>query len=184
MILGPIPPPRNFAKIHARGGRGLQPEQPKDSIPPWGHSGTRRRGRRLCRSRAGAAKRRWCASAGWTRAGFCRDGGERALCRAARRALSAREAGAFLPGGGPPTGRGRGLAAWGPQRPRVGRDGAGQACWPGGGARAVYGGFPGRTRGRRGLGRRYTADGPGIAGGGGPIAGARRAAAQDGRKTL
>ena len=42
---------------------------------------------------------------------------------------------------------------------------------PGGGARAVYGGFPGRTRGGRGLGRRYTAGGPGIAGGGGPIAG-------------
>ena len=124
LIFGAIPPPRNFAKIRTRGGRGLQPEQPKDSIPPWGHSGTRRRGRRLCRSRAGAAKRRWCASAGRTRAGFCRDGGERALCRAARQALSAREAGAFLPGGGPPTGRGRGLAAWGPQRPRVGRDGA------------------------------------------------------------
>lgn len=51
-------------------------------------------------------------------------------------------------------------------------------------ARAVYGGFPGRTRGRRKPGRRYTAGGPGIAGGGGPIAGARRAAAQDGRKTL
>ena len=122
-----IPPPWNSAKIHARGGRGLQPEQPKDSIPPWGHSGTRRRGRRLCRSRAGEAKRRWCASAGRTRAGFCRDGGERALCRAAQRALSALEAGAFLPGGGPPTGRGRGLAAWGPQRPRVGRGGAGRA---------------------------------------------------------
>lgn len=70
MIFGAIPPPRNFAKIHARGGRGLQPEQPKDSIPPWGHSGTRRRGRRLCRSRAGAAKRRRCASAGRTRAVF------------------------------------------------------------------------------------------------------------------
>lgn len=148
MIFGAIPPPRNFAKIRTRGGRGLQPEQPKDSIPPWGHSGTRRRGRRLCRSRAGAAKRRWCASAGRTRAGFCRDGGERALCRAAQRALSALEAGAFLPGGGPPTGRGRGLAAWGPQRPRVGRGGAGRAR-AGRRARAVYGGFPGRTRERR-----------------------------------
>ena len=42
-VLGLIPPPLNFAKTHARGGRGLQPEQPKDSIPPWGHSGTRRR---------------------------------------------------------------------------------------------------------------------------------------------
>ena len=36
MIFGAIPPPRNFAKIHARGGRGLQPEQPKDSIPLGG----------------------------------------------------------------------------------------------------------------------------------------------------
>ncbi len=37
------------------------------------------------------------------------------------------EAGAFPPGGGPPTGHGRGLAVWAPQRPRVGRDGAGRA---------------------------------------------------------
>ena len=42
MIFGAIPPPRNFAKIHARGGRGLLPVQPKDSIPPWGHTGARR----------------------------------------------------------------------------------------------------------------------------------------------
>ena len=42
MIFGVIPPPRNFAKIHARGGRGLLPVQPKDSIPPWGHTGARR----------------------------------------------------------------------------------------------------------------------------------------------
>lgn len=99
-------------------------------------------------------------------AGFCRDGGERALCRAARQALSALEAGAFLPGGGPPTGRGRGLAAWGPQRPRVGRDGAVRARAGrrgAGGIRrlsgadagrarpgaAVYGGRAGYSRGRR-----------------------------------
>lgn len=42
MIFGAIPPPRNFAKIRTRGGRGLLPVQPKDSIPPWGHTGTRR----------------------------------------------------------------------------------------------------------------------------------------------
>ena len=39
---GNTPTPRNFAKIRMRGGRGLQPVQPKDSIPPWGHAGTRR----------------------------------------------------------------------------------------------------------------------------------------------
>ena len=33
MIFGVIPPPRNFAKIRSRGGRGLLPVQPKDSIP-------------------------------------------------------------------------------------------------------------------------------------------------------
>ena len=77
-----------------------------------------------------------------------------------------------------------GLGRVGPTKAacRARRRGAGTLS--GGGARAVYGGFPGRIRGRRGLGRRYTAGGPGIAGGGGPIAGARRAAAQDGRKTL
>lgn len=42
MIFGAIPPPRNFAKIRTRGGRGLLPVQPKDSIPPWGHTGARR----------------------------------------------------------------------------------------------------------------------------------------------
>lgn len=76
MIFGAIPPPRNFAKIRTRGGRGLQPVQPKDSIPPWGHtrarrarrgrfapesSGRRRTGggvpRRARRSKAGAATR-------------------------------------------------------------------------------------------------------------------------------
>lgn len=36
MIFWAIPPPRNFAKIRTRGGRGLLPVQPKDSIPPWG----------------------------------------------------------------------------------------------------------------------------------------------------
>ena len=42
LIFGAIPPPRNFAKIRTRGGRGLLPVQPKDSIPPWGHTGARR----------------------------------------------------------------------------------------------------------------------------------------------
>lgn len=57
MIFGVIPPPRNFAKIHARGGRGLQPVQPKDSIPPWGHTGAQRarRGRFAPESAGGGA---------------------------------------------------------------------------------------------------------------------------------
>ena len=120
-----------------------------------------------------AAYWRRCASAGAARAGFCRDGGERALCRAARRALSAREAGAFLPGGGPPTGRGRGLAAWGPQRPRVGRDGAWRARF----RAAGRGRYTAAFRGGRGEGAGRAALYGGRAGyirGGGPIAGARR----------
>lgn len=122
-----IPPPRNFAKIRTRGGRGLQPEQPKDSIPPWGHSGTRRRGAATVPESGGHGEKAAVCLGGPDAGGFRRDGAGKALCRAARRALSAREAGAFLPGGGPPTGRGRALATWGPQRPRVGRDGAGRA---------------------------------------------------------
>lgn len=57
MIFGAIPPPRNFAKIHARGGRGLLPVQPKDSIPPWGtHRNAAGAARRLCRSQAGGLR--------------------------------------------------------------------------------------------------------------------------------
>ena len=155
-VLGLIPPPLNFAKIHARGGRGLQPEQPKDSIPPWGHSGTQRRGAATVPESGGHGEKAAVCLGGPDRAGFCRDGGERALCRAAQRALSALEAGAFLPGGGPPTGRGRGLAAWGPQRPRVGRDGAGRArCRAAGRARcraAGRGRYTAAFRGGRGEG--------------------------------
>ena len=33
-VLGQIPPPLNFAKIHARGARGLQRIAPRDLIPP------------------------------------------------------------------------------------------------------------------------------------------------------
>lgn len=173
MIFGAIPPPRNFAKIRTRGGRGLQPEQPKDSIPPWGHSGTRRRGRRLCRSRAGAAKRRWCASAGRTRAGF--SSGRRAAggCAGRHGGRFRRGSRGFSPGGGPPTGRGRGLAAWGPQRPRVGRDGAGRARF----RAAGRGRYTAAFRGGRGEGAGRAALYGGRAGyirGGGPIAGARR----------
>ena len=182
MIFGAIPPPRNFAKIRTRGGRGLQPEQPKDSIPPWGHSGTRRHGRRLCQSRAGAAERQRCAAAGRTRAGF--SPGRRAAGAVPGGTAGAfgAEAGAFSPGGGPPTGRGRGLAAWGPQRPRVGRDGAGRARF----RAAGRGRYTAAFRGGRGEGAGRAAVYGGRAGyrrgGGGPIAGARRAARRTGKK--
>ncbi len=148
MIFGAIPPPRNFAKIRTRGGRGLQPEQPKDSIPPWGHSGTRRRGRRLCRSRAGAAKRRWCASAGRTRGAFAGTAGNGHYAgrhggrfRRGKPGRSCRAAGRQRGAGG----------AWprGAHKGRVSGATARGGHVPGGGARAVYGGFPGRTRGRR-----------------------------------
>ena len=54
MIFGAIPPPRNFAKIRTRGGRGLLPVQPTDSIPPRGpHRNAAGAARRLCQSQAG-----------------------------------------------------------------------------------------------------------------------------------
>lgn len=149
MIFGAIPPPRNFAKIRTRGGRGLQPEQPKDSIPPLGAQ------------RNAAARGGGCAGAGRARregGGVPRRAGRGRAFAGRSGGLSGAEAGAFSPGDGPPTGRGRDLAAWGPQRPRVGRDGAGRARF--------------RAAGRG----RYTAGGPGIAGGGGLIAG------RDGRR--
>ena len=73
MFFGAIPPPRNFAKIHARGSRGLLPIQPKDSIPPWGHTGTRRarRGRFAGLSGADAEKARRAAGAGLQGRGGC-----------------------------------------------------------------------------------------------------------------
>ena len=165
MIFGAIPPPRNFAKIRTRGGRGLQPEQPKDSIPPWGHSGTRRRGAAAVPEPGGR-------------------GGKAAMCpgRPDEGGLSPGRRGAgAVPGGaagvfgagsrGVPSGRRAangaraGLGRVGPTKAacRARRRGAGTL--PGGGTRAVYGGFPGRTRGKRGPGRRYTAGVPGIAGG-------------------
>ena len=90
-------------------------------------------------------------------------------------ASGARRAGAFLPGCGRKPGAGRlarvrrTKAAWWARR-------RGAGTLPGGGARAVYGGFPGRTRGRRVPGRRYTAGGTGITGAAGflPGRGGRR----------
>lgn len=158
MIFGAIPPPRNFAKIRTRGGRGLQPEQPKDSIPLGGTAERGGAGRRLCRSRVGAAERRRCAAAGRTRAGFSSG-------RRAAGGCAGRHGGRFR--------RGRGLAAWGPQRPRVGRDGAGRARF----RAAGRGRYTAAFRGGRGEGAGRAALYGGRAGyirGGGPIAWARR----------
>ena len=107
--------------------------------------------RRLCRSRAGAAKRRRCASASRTRAVFA--GAARARRSAGRRGGRFRGAGSrCLPSGRREAGRGR---DW-PREAHKGRV-AGTAARGGhvAGRRGAGGfrGFPGRTRGRRG-GRR------------------------------
>ena len=171
LIFGAIPPPRNFAKIHARGGRGLQPEQPKDSIPPLGAQ------------RNAAARGGGCAGAG-------RRGGKAAVCLgepdAGGLSPGRRGAGA-MPGGaadvfgvesrGVPSGwraangARAGLGRVSPTKAACRARQRGAGTFPGGGARAVYGGFPGRTRGRCGSGRRYTTGGPGIAGAAGLLPG-------------
>ena len=84
MIFWAIPPPRNFAKIHARGGRGLQLEQPKDSIPPWG---THRNAAGAARAFAGAAQARRCV---WRRDGCFRGAESRSLPSGRRAANGAR----------------------------------------------------------------------------------------------
>ena len=151
MIFGAIPLPQNFAKIRTRGGRGLLPVQPKDSIPPWGHTGARRArrgrfapessGRR--RTGGGVPRRaqRERFSLGWR--------GQGAVPGGAAGASGTRGAGAFLPGGGGKPGTGglgrvrRTKTAWRARRARGGHV-AGR-CGTGG-----FRGFPGRTRGRRG----------------------------------
>ena len=40
--MGPYPHPGILRKFAREGGRGLLPVQPKDLIPPWGHTGARR----------------------------------------------------------------------------------------------------------------------------------------------
>ena len=157
MIFGAIPPPRNFAKIRTRGGRGLQPEQPKDSIPPWGHSGTRRRGAAAVLEPGGRGGKAAVCLGGLDMGGAFAGTAGSGRC-------TGRSGGRFR--GGKPgrsyqaAGRKRGTGGLGRVRPTKA---ACRARWreagtfPGGGARAVHGGFPGRTRGRRGPGRRYTA---------------------------
>ena len=144
--------------------------------------------------RSAAARGGGCAGAGWAR---WKDGGVpwragrgRAFAGAARGGRCAgRNGGRFRRGSRGLSARRRaangaraGLGRVGPTKAACWARRRGAGTFPGDGARAVYGGFPGRTRGRRGPGRRYTAGGPGIAGGGGPIAGARQAACGTGEK--
>ena len=188
MIFGAIPPPRNFAKIRTRGGRGLQPEQPKDSIPPWGHSGTRRRGAAAVPEPGGRGGKtavcRGGSDAGGLFVGAARGG---RLCRAVRRAFSARKPGAFRQAAGRQRGAGE---AWprGAHKGRVSgataRGGHVSGQRGAGGIRRLSGADAEKAR----AGRRYTAGGPGIAGAAGLLPGRRAycrgAAAQDGQKTL
>mgnify|MGYP004475739521 CR=1 FL=1 len=180
MIFGAIPPPRNFAKIRTRGGRGLLAEQPKDSIPPWGHSGTRRRGAAAVPEPGGRGGKTAVCRGGSDAGGFRRGGVRRALCQAARRAFSARKPGPFRQAAGRQRGAGE---AWprGAHKGRVsgatargghvsGQRGAGgirrlsgadaEKARPGA---AVYGGRAGYSRGRRAYCRGAAGGGPGRA---------------------
>ena len=111
IVLGLIPPPLNFAKIHARGGRGLQPEQPKDSIPPLGAQ-QNAAARAAAVPEPGGRGEKAVMCLGGPDAGGLLPGrrGTGAMPGGTAGAFGA-EAGGFSPGGGPPTGRGRGLAA-------------------------------------------------------------------------
>ena len=155
-----IPPPRNFAKIHARGGRGLQRSQPKDLSPPWGHSRTRQRGAAAVPEPDGRSAKA-AVSLGWPGAGRAFAGAYCAGRRGRRGGGRFRggEAGAFFPVGKKP---GRG-GAW-PRGAHKGRT-LGAAARGGHGYRAAgRGRYTAAFRGGRGEGRRYTAGGARIAG--------------------
>ena len=154
-FFGAIPPPRNFAKIRTRGGRGLLPVQPKDSIPPWGHTGARRARRGRFAPESSGRRRTGGGVPRRARRRRFSPGrrGQGAVPGGAAGASGARGAGAFLPGGGGKPGAGgigrvrRTKAAW-----RARQRGAG--TWPGGAARAVCGAFRGgRGEGAAGGGR-------------------------------
>ena len=155
MIFGAIPPPRNFAKIHARGGRGLLPVQPKDSIPPWGHTRARRAWRGRFAPESSGRRRTGGGVPRRARRGRFSPGRreQSAVPGSAAGASGARGAGAFLPGSGGKPGAGgigrvrRTKAAWQARRRRAG-------TWPGGAARAVCGALRGgRGEGATGGGR-------------------------------
>ena len=179
MIFGAIPPPRNFAKIHARGGRGLQPEQPKDSIPPWGAQ------------RNAAARGGGCAGAGRARR---KGGGVPRRAGRGRREAGAMQGGAAGVFGAESRGRSfraagrkRGAGGAWPREPHKGhvsgataRGGHVAGRRDAGGMRRLSGADAGKAR----AGAAVYGGRAGYSRGGGPIAEARRAASQDGRKTL
>ncbi len=83
LFLGLIPPPLNFAKIHARGGGGPQPRAHRDLIPPpRAHRGARGTPGR-------SAEARWVAGAVFrddrarAKAGLHRSAGRAAVCAGA-----------------------------------------------------------------------------------------------------
>ena len=120
MIFGAIPLPQNFAKIRTRGGRGLLPVQPKDSIPPWGHTGARRARRGRFAPESSGRRRTGGGVPRRARRGRFSPGRreQSAVPGGAAGASGARGAGAFLPGGGGRPGAGgigrvrRTKAAW------------------------------------------------------------------------
>ena len=106
MIFGAIPPPRNFAKIRTRGGRGLLPVQPNDSIPPWG---THRNAAGAAAVPESSGRRRTGGGVPRRARGGRFSPGRReqsAVPGGAAGASGARGAGAFLPGGGGKPGAG------------------------------------------------------------------------------
>ena len=109
MIFGAIPPPRNFAIIRTRGGRGLPPIQPKDSIPPWGHTGTRRARRGRFAPESSGRRRTGGGVPRRARRGRFSPGrpGQGAVPGGAAGASGARGAGAFLPSSGGKPGAGK-----------------------------------------------------------------------------
>ena len=137
---GQYPHPGISRKLTREGAAVSSRNSPRIRSPLGGTAERGGAGRRLCRSRADTAKRRRCASAGRTRARRCvgRHGGR---FRRGKPGRSFRAAGRQRGAGG----------AWprGAHKGRVSGATARGGHVPGGGARAVYGGFPGRTRGRR-----------------------------------
>ena len=144
-FLGRYPHPGILRKFAREGAAVSSRYSPRIRSPLGGHTGTRRAQRGGCAGvKRAAAHWRRCASAGRTRARRCvgRHGGR---FRRGKPGRSFRAAGRQRGAGG----------AWprGAHKGRVAGATARGGHVPGGGARAVYGGFPGRTRGRRG-GRR------------------------------
>ena len=164
MFLGNTPHPGISRKFTQEGAAVSSRNRRRIRSPPWGHSRTRRRGAVAVPEPGGRGGK----------AAVCLGGPGTDGLSPGRRgagAVPGEVAGVFGAGNRSVPIRRRiangaraGLGRVSPTKAacRARRREAG--TFPGGGARAVYVGFPGRTRGRRGPGRRYTAGGPVIAG--------------------